>query len=230
LKIRATNNVKKHMKARISFTLCGALLLLPLPLIAEPTVETVPAAKVTPATAPAGKKMSSGLDDIMKLSKAGVDDTVILSFVRNSRVAYNPTVDDVIQLREAGISSQVISSLMERGETLRQTAILAYNKNQEVAAAAVQSSVVSAQNTTYSTPTTYSSPVIPAPVTYVTQQPVVVPAPSTVTYIGGHTFFNRPVGSYCPPVYSNYRTYSSYPRYSVGIRIGGGYYGRKHCW
>src|SRR5262249_39735257 len=80
----------------------------------------VEAANTTEAAKPV--RLSSGLDEVVKLTKAGVDESVILAFVQNSSVAYHPSAQEIIKLRELGISSAVITALLHRGEELHQRA------------------------------------------------------------------------------------------------------------
>jgi len=166
------------------------------------------AAKTGNVAATQAPKLSWGLDDVVKLSKAGVDESVILSYIQNSGVGYNPNAQDIIQLRELGVSSQITAALMQRGSEVRQAATVAAQKQAQAAAAPAQ-----------------AAPVYTAPATYV------APA-STVTYIGYPSYAYDYGGYYGPSYYS----YPYYPRYygyyggfypsvSVGFRFGGGHFG-----
>ena len=157
-------------------------------------------------------ELSWGLDEIVKLSKAKVNESVILAFIENSETAYNPTAQDIIQLRELEVSSQVITALMRRGEGLRETAREAQKQIQAEQAAAVAA----------------------APTPANTQSANAVPV-STVTYIGYPRYYTYPSYNYgyCYPgsySYPGYYAYSYYPRFSLGVHLGGGYYGGgRHC-
>ena len=160
-------------------------------------------------------RLSWGLDDIVKLSKAGVDESVILTYVQNSGVAYNPTAQDVIQLRELGVSPQVTATLMQRGSEVRQAATVEAQKQAQATAAAAPAQ---------------PAPVYTAPVTYA------APA-STVTYIGYPGYAYNYGGYYGPSYYSypcyyprSYGYYGGfYPRVSFGVNLGhvgfGGFHG-----
>lgn len=151
-------------------------------------------------------KLSWGLDDIVKLSKAGVDETVILTYIKNSGVGYNPTAQDLIQLRELGVSSLVTAALMQRGGEVRQAATVEAQKQAQAAAPAAANA--------------QPAPVYAAPATYV------APA-STVTYIG-YPRYSYTYGGYCPPTYYSapyypryYGYYGGYyPRVSFGVNFG----------
>jgi len=169
------------------------------------------AAKTGNVAATQAPKLSWGLDDVVKLSKAGVDESVIHSYIQNSGVGYNPNAQDIIQLRELGVSSQITAALMQRGSEVRQAATVAAQKQAQAAAPAAAPA--------------QAAPVYTAPATYV------APA-STVTYIGYPSYAYDYGGYYGPSYYS----YPYYPRYygyyggfypgvSVGFGFGGGHFG-----
>jgi hypothetical protein len=65
-----------------------------------------------PSTAPAlPPNLSPGLDEIVRLARAHVEEGVLLAFVRNSGRVYNPTSDEIIYLTDSGVSQQVIAAL-----------------------------------------------------------------------------------------------------------------------
>jgi len=143
-------------------------------------------------------KLSWGLDDIAKLSKAGVDESVILAYINNANVGYNPTAQDVIQLRELGVSAQITAALMQRGGEVRQAATVEAQR-QGQAATPVMAPRAAQPTAEYAAPT-YAAPV------------------STVTYIGYTGYTYGYAGCYSP-------SYYSYPYYSRSYGCYGGYYG-----
>lgn len=172
-------------------------------------------------------KLSWGLDDIAKLSKAGVDESVILTFIQNSGTAYNATAQDVIQLRESGVSAPVITALMRRGGEVRQTAIEAQNQAQAAAAAQAASAAAataSAQTTAYSASPVYSAPV--STVTYIGYPRSSYPA-SSYGYGGGYSPSYYPGYDSYPRYYGSYGSYGS-PRISFGLNFGGVRFGGFH--
>ncbi len=56
-----------------------------------------------------------GVQDVVKLSKAGIGEDVILSQVRNNGATYSLNVDQIIYLKEQGVSQNVIKALMGTG-------------------------------------------------------------------------------------------------------------------
>ena len=138
-----------------------------IPTVANPhavTATPLPAANGTAKKA----RLSAGLDDIVKLVHAKVDDSLILSFVKNSRISYHPTADEIIKLREMGVSSPVITALLQRGEEVRARAIAMAQKPAQTASKAPAAQAPAPAQATG--PTTYA------------QQPVNASAASTYTY------------------------------------------------
>ena len=74
----------------------------------EQTAEK-PAATALPA---ALKDLSPGMDEIIKLAQGGVSETVLLSYINNSRQPYKPTVDEILFLTDLGVADTVISALV----------------------------------------------------------------------------------------------------------------------
>src|SRR5438034_1698142 len=200
--------------------LCGALAVSsPLVFAGQTANDQAAGANNTPSAAAKAEnvaatkapKLSWGLDDVVKLSKAGVDESVILSYIQNSGVGYNPNAQDIIQLRELGVSSQISAALMQRGSEVRQAATVEAQKQAQAAAPAA--------------PPAQAAPVYTAPAAYV------APA-STVTYIG-YPSYNYAYGGYYGPSYYSYPYYPRYygycggfyPSVSLGFRFGGGHFG-----
>ena len=56
-----------------------------------------------------------GVQDVVKLSQAGISDEVILTQIRNNAAIYNLTADQIILLKNQGVSQPVIKALMTGG-------------------------------------------------------------------------------------------------------------------
>ena len=56
-----------------------------------------------------------GVQETLKLSRAGIGDDVILSQIRNNQATYNLTADQIIFLKNEGVSQTVIKALMSGG-------------------------------------------------------------------------------------------------------------------
>lgn len=57
-------------------------------------------------------------DNIVKMSKAGLDDTLILQTIQLHPGAYDTTPDDLIALKSAGVSSRIIAAMQARNAGL----------------------------------------------------------------------------------------------------------------
>jgi hypothetical protein len=53
-----------------------------------------------------------GVQDVVKLSQAGISDDIILSQIKNSQATYNLTADQIISLKNLGVSQAVIKALI----------------------------------------------------------------------------------------------------------------------
>jgi len=104
-------------------------------------------AQVTPAN------LSPGVQEIVKLSQAHMNDDVMLSYIKNSGVAYHLSADDILYLNSQGVSQPVLSAL------LKATA----DTTSASAPAAAPAPPYSAPPTTISQPATPASVMTPPP-------------------------------------------------------------------
>ncbi|MHB8523030.1 MAG: DUF6600 domain-containing protein [Limisphaerales bacterium] len=81
------------------------------------STEAKPRAKIPPVI-----PTSPGLAEIVKLAQAGVEPDVLLAYVENSEVTYNPTADELVYLHDVGISPSVVTALVQHGNQLRNQA------------------------------------------------------------------------------------------------------------
>lgn len=65
----------------------------------------------TPAVAPVVPKALS-VDDVIKLSKAGLSEDTIVQKIRNGGQAFDLTPDQMIQLKNAGVSEKVMQAML----------------------------------------------------------------------------------------------------------------------
>ena len=196
----------------VSGALCG---LMPVASRAAdqgvPVVTNKESTQTPPATATEQNaesktpRLSAGLDDIVKLSKAGIEESIILSFIKCSEVAYQPTAQELIRLRELGVSATAIASLMHRGEELRQRAAEARKQQAQPAPETPQQGPQVA------------SPPEPTRVYYATPAAYSVASPSVV-YVPSYSYGS----SYYPRYYGGYYGGCS-PSFSIGFGYGGGY-------
>ncbi|HZQ46684.1 MAG TPA: hypothetical protein VFC07_06720, partial [Verrucomicrobiae bacterium] len=85
-------------------------------------------ATTAPATTPAPNnnppvltlpKPASDTAEVLKLTKAGVGEEVILAYVKSSRSIYNLSANDILYLKEEGVSSPVIAAMLNHDHSLR---------------------------------------------------------------------------------------------------------------
>jgi hypothetical protein len=67
---------------------------------------------------PAGT-YSAGVVEIIKMLDAKVDAPVILAYIENSPIPYDPEVTELIALKEHGASTEAMVALLHRGDELR---------------------------------------------------------------------------------------------------------------
>jgi hypothetical protein len=160
-------------------------------------------------------RLSVGLDDVVKLVKAGVDESVVLAFIQSSPVAYHPSAQEIIRLRELGISSPVITAMLQRGEEIRVRAAEARREMELRNAPTPQPAPPVADP-----PNGTSAPAPSAP-------PTVVYAASSYTYPPVVSYAYGP--SYYPRSYSYYPRAgyygSHFPRASFSVGFHGGHGG-----
>lgn len=178
-----------------SLALSGLLTVITSVALANPTAGLDPA-----QTAPA---FSGDVNSVVKLARSGVDETIVLSYIKNSTGPFQPSAEEIVTMRDLGVSSPVINAMLQRGGELRQESATASTAGASYAPPAYS-------QPTYAPPA-YSEPVVAAapPVTYV--EPAYTPPPvSTVLYIGGSY---GGFGYSYPGYRSYYRPYCYTPRY-----------------
>ena len=95
---------------------------------------------------------SSPLAQVIRLTQAGVDESIIMTYVTNSGSTFNLNPDKIIYLKDIGLPNEIVNAMMQRDQQLQQ----------QMAASA------------------YQPPAQPAPVPETTEQPETAPAPPPV--------------------------------------------------
>jgi hypothetical protein len=95
---------------------------------------------------------TSPLAQVIRLTQAGVDESVIMTFVTNSGSTFNLDSDKIIYLKDIGLPNEVVTVMMQRDQQLQQ----------QMAASA------------------YQPPAQPAPAPDTTYQPEIAPPPQPV--------------------------------------------------
>ncbi|HUB86457.1 MAG TPA: DUF6600 domain-containing protein [Verrucomicrobiae bacterium] len=74
------------------------------------------------ATLPANISPDSPLAQVIRLAQAGVDESVILTYITNSTSPFNLTSDDIIYLKDLGLPDDAVTAMMQRDLQLGATA------------------------------------------------------------------------------------------------------------
>lgn len=72
----------------------------------------------TESALPAGIPLGSPVGQVFKLAQAGVDPSVIQSYIQNSPTAFNLDADTIIALTDAGVSSEMVSAMFAHDKAL----------------------------------------------------------------------------------------------------------------
>ncbi len=100
----------KHMKAEQHYAGKASLLLTAICVTLGSIFLFV--AGSGPAQTPP-PKLPAGVQDVVKLAKAGLGEEVILAQIKSSGAAYNLSVDQILYLNSQGVSQNVIKALMQ---------------------------------------------------------------------------------------------------------------------
>ncbi len=88
----------------------------------DQSMATAPAKKVsTEIQVPANLKPSPATAEIIKLANAGVEQSVMLSFVTNSLGTFNLRAEEIIYLNDIGVPSAVVTAMIQRDHLLQGT-------------------------------------------------------------------------------------------------------------
>lgn len=90
----------------------------------QPNLVTVTnlAAEVPPPSTNAPVVISDRLQEVVKLAQSGVGDDVILAYIQNVPVPFNPTAEEILYLTDMGLSDVVITGLVNHRGTQVQVA------------------------------------------------------------------------------------------------------------
>src|SRR5690349_3418285 len=87
------------------------------------TESALPDAPIKPVsdknTLPPGIHASAQLSEIIRLVNSGVDESVILAFVRNSPSAFNLGAEEIIYLNDIGVPGAVVTAMLQRDQAIK---------------------------------------------------------------------------------------------------------------
>ena len=96
------------------------------PTVSSNSTAIAAPAPATPALANKGEDKSSSstlyvspwVDEVERLTKAGVDEGVVLAYVINSAGTFNLTADQIVRLKNVGVSPQVVNAMIQHDQEL----------------------------------------------------------------------------------------------------------------
>ena len=193
------------------------------------TVATMPSAAPTPtvAASAAPVKLSYGVADVLKLSRAQIGEEVILNYVLSSGTIYNLSPREIVYLRDQGVSERVISTMLnqrKRVELAAQTAAPAETTAVPNAPTVAPAPGVPDAGTVPAYPDQSAAPYAEAPLT----------PPASSVYVIPYSGYNYyPSYPYPYPYYCSPGFYGGWygPSVAIGFGFGGGggyYHGGFH--
>ena len=170
-------------------------------------------------------QLSPAVEEVVKLSKAGVSDAVTLAYIQNSATSYSLSAQNVLQLQEQGVSPQVLTAMLQRNGEVQRAAEASNQAQAAAAAAAAKTQPAAAPaSATTTVATAPSAPASTVSVTYFGSRPV--------SYYPSYSYYGPGFGYYYPAYYP--RSYGSYgycgPRVAYGFGYGYRYRGYARCW
>jgi hypothetical protein len=94
---------------------------------ASTVTTTAPVIPVTPAVLPSNISPTSPLAQVIRLAQAGVDQSVIMTYVTNSGGTFNLDSDTIIYLSDLGVPNELVTAMMQHDQQLQQP--VAINQN-----------------------------------------------------------------------------------------------------
>jgi hypothetical protein len=79
----------------------------------------------TPTTPPPDINVSGPAAEVIKLARAGLDESVLLAFVTNSTSTFNLNSDQIIYLNDIGVPATVLTAMIQHDQALKSNAALA---------------------------------------------------------------------------------------------------------
>jgi len=101
-------------------TAIAVLCLLGVPAPVNSAAETTPDSSTAAGELPSNIFPTSPLAQVVRLTQAGVDESVILTYVSNSSSTFNLDSDKIIYLRDIGLSKEVLTAMIQHDQQLQQ--------------------------------------------------------------------------------------------------------------
>lgn len=88
------------------------LILTGAPTNAAPPIESEP-------IYPPNLRVSQAMNEVIRLAQAGVDESVILTYVTNSTATFLLGAEEIVYLHDIGVPGSVVTAMMQRDQMLR---------------------------------------------------------------------------------------------------------------
>lgn len=95
----------------------------PSPEAAQQELEQAPGEVVsTPVAPPSNVTLTGPANEVVKLAQAGLDESVMLSFVTNSPHTFNLSSDAIIYLNDIGVPGTVVTAMIQHDQGVKESA------------------------------------------------------------------------------------------------------------
>jgi hypothetical protein len=74
---------------------------------------------VSEPVVPANLRLTTSLNEIIRLTHSGVDESVILTYITNSPAMFLLGAEEIVYLNDLGVTSPVITAMLQRDQTLK---------------------------------------------------------------------------------------------------------------
>ena len=116
-----TELFQKHILGTAITVLCLMGVYSPFNYPAQAQPAPLPPDSSTESSAlPANILPASPLAQVIRLMQAGVDESVIMTYVTNSSSTFNLNSDKIIYLKDIGLPNEVVTAMMQRDQLLQQ--------------------------------------------------------------------------------------------------------------
>lgn len=145
---------------------------------ANSQADDAPAPTAPVAAVMVSSDFSTNINEVLKLTQAGLGDDVVVAFVKNAQAPYDLKARDILALKKIGLSQTVLAAMLSHDAAMKQAAYPSGNNPAVPEAVTAEAAVPPAAPV--GTPQAVASPTV-APNTVVTPAPQVVvvqpPAP-----------------------------------------------------
>jgi hypothetical protein len=115
-----TNFSQRYIAGVTIVVLCSIGIHSPLNAPAQAETTPPPDNTATAGALPSNIHPTSPLAQVVRLTQAGVDTNVIMTYVVNSGSTFNLDSDKIIYLKDVGLPNEIVTAMMQRDQQLQQ--------------------------------------------------------------------------------------------------------------